>query len=309
MGAPSSPALVRRADAKLAVHQLAQGLRLTASDVWTQRRRRAERLCSDHPHASELLGFYAQLVGVQQPIFTKAAKSRWRDAVASAAPGPRIRLDRLPARARERAFGSFIKSLPASATDVLQAIAGRLMGEATAAHRLLETFLAGRAIDEIAVELDCAAPPLEFFPRAFVQPIAEALVTEGRDAGGDGEDGRTACPHCGAPPLATVYCDEPEIKGRRTLLCSLCASEWIFPRSCCPNCGEQQPDRLNYHVSEFWSYVRVEECGSCRTYLKGIDLRENGLAVPVVDELASVELDLWAAEQGMVKLQKNVLGL
>ena len=47
----------------------------------------------------------------------------------------------------------------------------------------------------------------------------------------------------------------------------------------------------------------------CRTYLKAIDLRTNGLAVPVVDELASVELDLWASEQGMAKLQQNVLGL
>jgi formate dehydrogenase maturation protein FdhE len=53
----------------------------------------------------------------------------------------------------------------------------------------------------------------------------------------------------------------------------------------------------------------VEECGSCCTYVKAIDLREVGLAVPVVDELASIDLDLWAVEQGLSKLQKNLLGL
>ena len=61
--------------------------------------------------------------------------------------------------------------------------------------------------------------------------------------------------------------------------------------------------------SESWPQVRLEECGSCRTYIKAVDLREAGLAVPVVDELASVEFDLWAVEQGLSKRQKNLLGL
>jgi formate dehydrogenase maturation protein FdhE len=33
------------------------------------------------------------------------------------------------------------------------------------------------------------------------------------------------------------------------------------------------------------------------------------LAVPVVDELASVPLDIWAEEQGYTKLQPNLLGM
>ena len=77
----------------------------------------------------------------------------------------------------------------------------------------------------------------------------------------------------------------------------------------CPACGEERPDRRPHHVSESWPHVRLEECGSCRTYVKAIDLREAGLAVPVVDELASVELDLWAAGQGLSKLRMNLLGL
>jgi hypothetical protein len=47
---------------------------------------------------------------------------------------------------------------------------------------------------------------------------------------------------------------------------------------------------------------------TCHTYLKSIDLTKTGLAVAVVDELATIPLDLWAREHGYEKLQINLLG-
>ena len=279
----------------------------SASSRWAQRQKRSKRLRVDHPHAAELLTFYEDLLALQEPLFAKANRSRWLGTVKTAG-APRLYLDRLPARPRERAFMAFVKNLPASSTVTLQAIAERLIAEPAATRRLLENFLAGHAIEAVAVTLDCAAPPLEFFPRAFMQPVAEALVQRAGHGPADCGDARTSCPYCGAAPLASVIRDGPEIKGVRSLLCSLCTGEWSFLRSCCPNCREQRPVELEYHVTDLLPHVRVEECRSCRTYLKAIDLRKNGLAVPEVDELASVELDLWAGEQGMAKLQKNVLG-
>ena len=44
-------------------------------------------------------------------------------------------------------------------------------------------------------------------------------------------------------------------------------------------------------------------------YLKTIDLTKNGLAVPVVDELAAIHLDLWAVDKGYTKLRPNLLAL
>jgi FdhE protein len=55
--------------------------------------------------------------------------------------------------------------------------------------------------------------------------------------------------------------------------------------------------------------VRLECCDACRTYIKSVDLTKNGLADPLVDELASVPLDLWAREHGYDKLRPNLLGL
>ena len=265
--------------------------------------------------------FYDAVLALQEPLYARALKSRWLEAVEAAdGHAPRLRLERLPGRPRERDFSRFVRTLPASATEVLRALASRLASEPTAMSELLTAVLGRDSIDAVAARLDCDAAALEFFPRAFVQPVAEALATQAfRDSNGpssgDGDNGvagkdeSASCPYCGALPVAAVLRDEPEIKGRRTLLCSLCLAEWTFPRTRCPACGEDRADKRPHHVSESWPHVRVEECGSCGTYIKAVDLREFGLAVPVVDELASVDLDLWASGQGLSKLQKNLLGL
>ena len=291
--------------------------------VWTRRRRRVERLRTDHPHAAELLAFYDEVLSLQEPLYARALKSGWSAEVEAAdGSAPRLRLERLPLKPRERDFARFVRSAPASATEVLTETASRLAAEPDARSELLTAVLGRESVDAVAARVDCDAAALAFFPRAFVQPVAEALAARVRgecreetpDGSGAGtaarvDDARATCPCCGAPPLAAVLRDEPEAKGRRTLLCSLCLSEWTFPRMRCPACGEERAEKRPHHVSESWPHIRLEECGSCRTYIKAIDLREAGLAVPVVDELASVELDLWAGEQGLSKLQRNLLGL
>lgn len=315
---------------------------MTPSAVWSGRRQRVARLRAEHPHAAELLAFYDDVLALQEPLHARTLRSRWLGAVeAAGGHTPRLCLELLPERPRKRDFSRFVRAIPASASDMLKSMAERLASEPAAMSDLLSAVLERQPIDAVAARLDCDAAALEFFPRAFVQPIAEALAaqapratTDDRDQNGagvaamlssspEGQDGgavsaadvagrpagRAACPYCAAAPLAAVLRDEPEIKGRRTLLCSLCLAEWTFPRTRCPACGEERAEKRPHHVSESWPHIRLEECGSCRTYIKAVDLRENGLALPVVDELASVELDLWAVEQGLSKLRTNLLGM
>jgi formate dehydrogenase maturation protein FdhE len=40
-----------------------------------------------------------------------------------------------------------------------------------------------------------------------------------------------------------------------------------------------------------------------------VDLTINGLAVPLVDEIAAAALDLWAVEHGYQKIELNLMGL
>lgn len=115
------------------------------------------------------------------------------------------------------------------------------------------------------------------------------------------------CPFCGEKPVAAVLRPEGD-GGKRFLLCSQCFTEWEFRRLLCPNCGEEDQDKLPVFTAEEFPHVRIEACDTCQMYLKAIDLTKNGLAVPEVDELAAPALDLWASEQGYRKLQANLFG-
>jgi FdhE protein len=77
----------------------------------------------------------------------------------------------------------------------------------------------------------------------------------------------------------------------------------------CPHCGEENERRLGYFHSPEFDHVRVEVCDTCRRYLKRIDLTRLGIAVPLVDEVASAPLDAWATEHGYVKIELNLIGL
>ncbi len=67
-----------------------------------------------------------------------------------------------------------------------------------------------------------------------------------------------------------------------------CSTEWTYRRIVCPACAEADKEKLPVYKAEDIGYVRVEACDCCRCYLKSVDLTINGLAVPVVDELATV---------------------
>ena len=67
----------------------------------------------------------------------------------------------------------------------------------------------------------------------------------------------------------------------------MCAHEWTFRRVYCPACGEEREPQMAYYSAPEIAQVRVDVCDTCHTYLKSIDLTKLGLAVPVVDELAT----------------------
>ena len=54
--------------------------------------------------------------------------------------------------------------------------------------------------------------------------------------------------------------------------------------------------------------MRVEACDTCKYYLKSVDMTVDGLAVPIVDEVATAPLDMWAIEHGFSKISPNLMG-
>jgi formate dehydrogenase maturation protein FdhE len=54
--------------------------------------------------------------------------------------------------------------------------------------------------------------------------------------------------------------------------------------------------------------MRIDACAACSRYLLSIDLGRDPRAVPVVDELAAIPLDLHAADRGFTKVIPNLMG-
>ena len=97
--------------------------------------------------------------------------------------------------------------------------------------------------------------------------------------------------------------------GGKSLFCSTCLSAWPFPRVQCAHCGETDEPRLGYFHSPTYAHVRIEVCDACHHYQKAVDRSRLGLADPLVDEVATAALDLWAREHGYTKIEMNLIGL
>ena len=55
-------------------------------------------------------------------------------------------------------------------------------------------------------------------------------------------------------------------------------------------------------------HIRIEACDSCRRYLLGVDLLADPAAIPLVDEMSALPLDLFAREKGFSKIMPNLMG-
>ena len=118
--------------------------------------------------------------------------------------------------------------------------------------------------------------------------------------------GGPRCPVCGRSPVVGVLREEGH-GARRALVCGLCLTEWDYLRLVCAGCGEQRFESLPVFTAEQFPHVRIEACDTCRTYLKTIDLTKDGRAVPIVDDIASVSLDLWARDRGYTRLRASLV--
>ncbi len=150
----------------------------------------------------------------------------------------------------------------------------------------------------------------DFLSHAVLRPYAEALVQGGVTLDRPREPGSGRCPACGAPPSISFRRELPGSDGAaRFLGCGLCGTEWQTNRIRCPSCGETDPERLPGWQSETHPAARVEACETCHRYVKSVDLSLDAHAVPEVDELRSLSLDLWAIERGYVRLEPGLAGL
>jgi len=265
--------------------------RPVAKNPWQQRIRRAQQLTDQHPFAAEILNFYIHVARFQQGL---GEKLRGVSAV------PAVSLSAQPE------FVNVLHSFP----DFLSLVEGSAPARfAQVAHELRDA-LPGSWSDLLDHSWSNSnrppSEPQDFLAESFLQPYAEsvrsnaALQLEGYT--------RPLCPFCNRKPAFGVLRQLGD-GARRNLFCGFCLCEWEFRRVVCPACAEENQNKLPVYTAEQFPHMRVECCDTCHTYIKSTDLTRNGLADPLVDELACVPLDLWAQEHDYVKVRPNLFGM
>lgn len=265
--------------------------RRLANTTWQRRIRRAEKLASQHAFAAEILGFYVHVARFQESLFQRIENRYGNN------PVPPSGLPEFP---------ELLASFPAFLSLIEEKAPARF---AQVANDLCNSF--SSAWSELLQHCwsNTEQPPdspEEFLALVFLQPCAEfvrsraALQLEGYS--------HSLCPFCSRKPALGVL--RPQGDGaRRNLVCGFCLCEWDFRRLVCAACGQEDKSKLPVYTAEQFPHIRVECCDACHVYIKSVDLAKNGLAEPLVDELASVPLDLWAQEHGYAKLHPNLLGM
>jgi FdhE protein len=284
-----------------------------AASPFTDRRRRTEVLRNRHAFAREPLDFYGALLGVQEQAY--------EDAISARPPA-----HDLVAYTAEVVVPAVVDTSLAAGPGMLRdSVAQRL--ETTDPREFIAAWIEGH--DQTTAD--------RFLARASVGPVLEALGAEAAATCAGVRD-HLHCPNCGGPPQLSYFAlpSEDLASGGRFLVCARCHASWGYARMTCPGCGEDSSSRLPIFSEEgtasgergsvvrglegrlgdqrvsagkaVFPHIRIEACETCRRYLLGVDLAADPTAVPVVDELAALPLDLYARERGFSKIIPNLMG-
>lgn len=256
------------------------------TDVHAERRRRADELMTRFPYAREPLALYRAVLDAQEPIFTHALED---------APG----VDDLAQYVVRNALPGVVGAVMAAGTEVLR-------------ESVLLRFHDGDLETIVTAWLrgESATPSDAFLARAATAPILEAVPDLAASLRGDDEDDRR-CPVCGGLPQLASFGDSGEslVTAPRTLVCSRCAAAWAYPRMQCVSCRETNGNLMPILADETrLAHLRIDACDTCHAYLVTVDVRKDRGAVPLVDEIVALPLDLLASERGYRKITPNVMG-
>jgi FdhE protein len=263
---------------------------------------RAWQLARERAATADLLTFYGDLAEYQQSLLAERARVIRH-------PDPRFG-DALDARAAAALMPGLLRWLESRPQQGLAGVGQTLRGRIAADWTpLLESYWRRGGVslpqeDEIE----------QFVLEALLQPFAEsvALSLRNADAGEVREPSESRrfqqCPVCGGQPIVATLRERGH-GARRSLVCGFCLTDWPMPRVVCPFCDESSFEALLIYRAEEFPDVRIDACRSCATYVKTLDLTVNGAAIPIVDDLASLAMDLWAAGREYRKVRPNLLRL
>ena len=253
--------------------------------AFVERRKRALDLAAQFEYAADPLRLYAALLEPQERAYQRALDDQ---------PAPDHLVDYI---VRTSLPGVMDVTMTAGTETLREAVLLRFHeGDLDG---LVRAWLAGETLPDTDAYLARAAasPVLEAFPDAA--PLRA-----------DADDDRR-CPACRGVPQLAVFGETSEVlvTPQRRLVCSRCATSWAYPRMTCVSCRETDGAKMPILADETrLPHLRADACDTCHAYLITVDVRKEPNAVPLVDEITALPLDLLAAERGYSKIARNVMG-
>jgi FdhE protein len=262
------------------------------TSTWAASRRRAELLRDRHDFAAGPLTLYLALLDVWEKAEAAARADEPADLPGWAA--TRVLPDVLAATATHGPA-----PLAGATKDAFVAPGVTKASFGSPAAELLAAWLGG--VDLVPVE--------RYLARATLCGPLAARNAGAACAADPTPRGGRRCPVCGGAPQLGVRTGTGDrlVSGQRLLRCARCAASWRFSSSACASCGESARRTVHSEQTVF-PHLRLESCAGCRRYLVEVDLGRDPEAVPEVDELAALPLDLHAAERGLSKITPNLMG-
>jgi len=119
-------------------------------------------------------------------------------------------------------------------------------------------------------------------------------------------DPASICPICASEPVASVIRIGGKVAGHRYAHCGTCACEWHMVRVKCTHC--ESTKGIHYQgIDGSGEEVLAETCDECGSYRKIVNQEKNPMVEPLVDDLASLMLDLLMSETQFQRASANPL--
>jgi FdhE protein len=168
--------------------------------------------------------------------------------------------------------------------------------------KLVRGGLKEQRMEEIVEELGLDKKVFLFLIRSSTRPSIEAGVEQLRSELDPETWLKGYCPLCGSLPSLSLLKEEV---GKRYLLCSFCGYQWRIDRIFCPFCKNKDQESLHYFYGEGEETHRIDLCDKCHQYIKTIDTRNLQESDPVLEDLATLHLDILASQKGYKKPAPN----
>jgi FdhE protein len=154
---------------------------------------------------------------------------------------------------------------------------------------LLKKGVNEQKIEKVADQFGLDIKVFSFLIQSSVRPSIETGMEQLRSELDPETWLKSHCPVCGSLPSLSLLKGEG---GKRYLLCSYCGYQWRI-------------GSLKYFLGEGEEAYRIDLCDKCHQYIKTIDYRTLEESDPVLEDLATLHLDLLASQKGYKRSVPN----